>query len=127
MLQEFKEFIQRGNVIDLAVAVVLGAAFGAVTKSFTDDVLMQLLAALGGEPDFSGLTLTINDAEIRYGVFLTAVINFVIVGFAMFLVVKAINRMQALGTRKGEAAEEAPAPTEADLLVEIRDLLRQQA
>lgn len=126
MLQEFKEFINRGNVVDLAVAVVIGAAFTAVTASFTNDVLMQLLAAVGGEPDFSSLTFTLNDAVIRYGAFLTAVINFVIVAFSMFLVVKAINRVQNLRAKE-EAAEEEATVTEADLLTEIRDLLRAQA
>ena len=130
MIKEFKEFISKGNVIDLAVAVVIGAAFAVIVKSFTDDILGQLLAAIGGKPDFTSLTLTLRNVtvkgvetpvELRYGAFITAVINFLIVGFALFLVVKAANRMQTL-RKKEEESEEAVA-TELELLTEIRDLL----
>lgn len=122
MLKEFKEFISRGNVVDLAVAVVVGAAFTGVVTSFTNDVLMQILAIFGGKPDFGQYTLTINDAVIRWGSFLTAVINFLIVGFAMFLVVKAINKVQNLRARE-QAEAEAAAETEVELLTQIRDAL----
>lgn len=120
MLKEFKDFIARGNVLDLAVAVVLGAAFGAVVNSFVDDVLMQLVAAVVGQPDFSSLTIDVGDSVIRYGSFLTVLINFVLIGGAVFLVVKAVNAMQ------GPKEEEEAAPTETDLLAEIRDELRSQ-
>ena len=119
MFKEFKEFIARGNVVDLAVAVVIGAAFTAVVTSFTNDILMQILAVFGGQPDFSEYTITVNDAEIRWGSFLTAVINFLIIGLAMFLVVKAIN---TLASRRQREQEEAEA-TEIELLAEIRDAL----
>ena len=120
MLKEFKDFINRGNVLDLAVAVVLGAAFGAVVTSFVDDILMQVIAAIGGQPDFSALTIDVGDAEIRYGSFLTAVISFVLIAFGVFLVVKAVN---ALRREKGE---EPAGPSETELLTEIRDLLAQR-
>jgi len=126
MIKEFKEFIDRGNVVDLAVAVVIGAAFAAVVDSFTNDLLMQLLAAIGGEPDFSSLSFTLNDAEIRYGSFLTAMVSFLIVAFAVFLVVKALNAAQTIRAREVTTEEEA-APSETDLLAEIRDLLRERA
>lgn len=119
MFKEFKEFIARGNVVDLAVAVVIGAAFTAVVTSFTNDILMQVLAVLGGQPDFSEYTITVNDAEIRWGSFVTAVINFLIIGLAMFLVVKAINTLASLRQREQEEAE----ATEIELLTEIRDAL----
>jgi large conductance mechanosensitive channel len=122
VLKEFKEFIARGNVVDLAVAVVIGAAFTGVVTSFTNDVLMQVLAIFGGKPDFSGYTLTINDAVIRWGSFLTTVVNFLIVGFAMFLVVKAVNKVQNLRAREREE-EAATAETEVELLTQIRDAL----
>ncbi|MCU0268776.1 MAG: large conductance mechanosensitive channel protein MscL [Acidimicrobiales bacterium] len=122
MLKEFKDFINRGNVVDLAVAVVMGTAFAAVIKSFTDDILMQVLAIFGGKPDFNEYTITINDAVIRWGTFLTALINFLIVAFAMFLVVKAINRMQA-GFRKPEEEAVELEETEVELLRQIRDAL----
>jgi large conductance mechanosensitive channel len=134
MIKEFKEFISRGNVVDLAVAVVIGAAFGLIVKSFTDDILGQLIAALGGKPDFSSLVLplrTIANADgttteigLRYGSFLTAIVNFVIVAFAVFLVVKAMNKMQNL--RAKEEMQEAEI-SEVDLLTEIRDLLAAQS
>ncbi|QGG95759.1 large conductance mechanosensitive channel protein MscL [Actinomarinicola tropica] len=126
-LKEFKEFINRGNVVDLAVAVVLAAAFGAVVTSFVDDILMQIIAALGGQPDFSALTIDIGDGQIRYGAFLTALISFLIIAWAVFLVVKAINRMQTMRMRGETPVEEEPAPTpEQVLLAEIRDLLAAQ-
>lgn len=123
MLKEFRDFINRGNVVDLAVAVVIGAAFGAVVTSFTKDVLMQLIAAVGGEPDFRALTITLNDTAIGYGSFLTEAVKFLIVAWAVFLVVKAVNTMQGLGRREAEASAEAPVPTELEILLEIRDLL----
>lgn len=127
MLKEFKEFVNRGNVVDLAVAVVLGAAFGAVVTSFVDDVLMQLIAAVGGEPDFSSLTIDIGDGVIRYGAFLTTIVSFLIIAWAVFMVVKALNRMQNLRARGETPADEEPEPTpEQELLAEIRDLLAAQ-
>jgi large conductance mechanosensitive channel len=83
MIKEFREFLLRGNVVDLAVAVILGAAFGAVVTSFVEDLLTPLLAAVGGEPDFAGLTFTINASNFRYGEFINAVLSFVIIGAAV--------------------------------------------
>lgn len=122
MIKEFKDFIARGNVIDLAVAVVIGAAFTKVVNSFADNILMQIIAAIGGQPDFSALTLTINDAEIGYGIFITAIVNFVIVAFAMFMVIKAINKLQNLRSKPEEQAGD-DEPTELELLTQIRDAL----
>ena len=119
MIKEFKEFIERGNVIDLAVAVVIGVAFAAIVTSFTNDLLMPIIGILGGKPTFD-YTLEINKSIISWGAFLTAVVNFLIVAFAVFLVVKAINAMQNL--RKREEIQEAEI-TEVELLAEIRDLL----
>ena len=117
-VREFREFLNRGNVVDLAVAVVVGTAFGLVITSFVDDVLMQIVAAIFGQPDFSTLTFDLGDSEIRYGAFLTAVMSFVIIAFAVFLVVRAYGAFR----REEEAAD--PGPTELDVLVEIRDELR---
>lgn len=121
MIKEFKEFIQRGNVVDLAVAVVIGAAFAGIVTSFTNDLLMPIIGILGGKPKFD-YTLEINKSVISWGAFLTAVVNFLIVAFAVFLVVKAINKMQNLRASKAEEAEELEL-TEVELLSEIRDLL----
>ena len=126
MIKEFREFLLRGNVVDLAVAVVLGAAFGAVVMSFVNDVLMQIIAIVFSEPDFSGLTITINDSEIRYGSFLNAVITFVIVGAAIFFVV--IRPINALMARRKAGLEPEPEAVSEDvvLLGEIRDLLKME-
>ena len=125
MIKDFREFLLRGNVVDLAVAVILGAAFGAVVTSFVDDILMQVIAAVGGEPNFGGLKFTINDAEIRYGAFINAVIAFVIIGAAIFfIVVKPVNALMA---RRKAGIEPEPEAQQEDvvLLGEIRDLLRE--
>jgi large conductance mechanosensitive channel len=116
-IQEFKAFISRGNMIDLAVGIVIGAAFTAVVNSFVGDVFNALVGAIVGKPNFDELVLTIGDGNVFYGRFITAIVNFVIIGFALFLIVKAFNRF-----RREE--EVAPALTEKDVLIEIRDLLR---
>lgn len=123
IVAEFKEFISKGDVVDLAVAVVIGAAFAAIVKSFVDDILMQVIAAIGGQPDFSSLTITIGNGTIRYGSFVNALISFVIIALAIFLVVKAINKMREFRKKEIEAGE--AEPTELDVLEEIRDLLKE--
>jgi large conductance mechanosensitive channel len=115
-IREFKEFISRGNVIDLAVGIVIGVAFTAVVNSFVDDILAAIVGAVVGEPNFNDLTLEVGDGVIRYGAFLTAVVNFVMIAFALFLAVKGFNTL-----RREEEAE--PEHTEKDVLIEIRDLI----
>lgn len=105
MLNEFKKFALRGNVVELAVAVILGLAFNAVIQSLVDDVLLNLIAAAVGQPDFSELTFNVGDAVIHYGAFITAVVNFLLVAFALFLVVKAINRMMGQTDEPPKMAE----------------------
>lgn len=124
MIKEFKEFINRGNVVDLAVAVVLGAAFTAIVTSLTADVIMPIIGALGGKADFNEYTLELNKSVIKWGSFLTAVVNFLIVAFALFLIVKAINKAQSF--RKSPEEEAAAEATELELLTEIRDALVQR-
>jgi large conductance mechanosensitive channel len=139
MLREFKEFIARGNVIDLAVGVIIGAAFGAITKSVVDDLVMPILGLIVGNVDFANLFVTLSPGKLagpavtlaeakaagavtlNYGVFINVVINFVLVAFAVFLIVKAVNRarMKMLGE-----APVAPPPDEVLLLREIRDELK---
>jgi large conductance mechanosensitive channel len=97
MLTEFKQFILRGNVIDLAVAVVIGAAFGAIVTSLVENIITPIIGALGGQPDFSGLTFTINNSEIRYGAFLNALLSFLIIAAVIFFAV--IKPMNAIMTR----------------------------
>jgi len=126
VLKEFREFILRGNVVDLAVAVVIGAAFGAVVTSLVADIITPVIAAIGGQPDFSALTFTINGSEFRYGSFINAVISFLIIAAAIFfIVVKPLNALSA--RRKAGVTPEPEAPAEdVVLLGEIRDLLKAQ-
>ncbi|HEX8581099.1 MAG TPA: large conductance mechanosensitive channel protein MscL [Acidimicrobiales bacterium] len=127
MLREFKAFVMRGNVLDLAVAVILGVAFNAVVQAFADGILMNLIAAFFGQPDFNQITTDVGDGRLLTGAFLTAVVRFVIIAFALFLVVKAFNALQERRRRGVAAPDEAPTPTEeVVLLTEIRDLLRTQ-
>jgi large conductance mechanosensitive channel len=93
MLKEFREFALKGNLLELAVAFVLGLAFAAVVTSFVDDIIMQLVAAIIGKPDFSNLTFSIGDGVIRYGSFLTALVTFLIIAWVLFLIVKAVQQM----------------------------------
>ena len=127
MLKEFRTFILRGNAIDLAVAVVLGAAFGAVVTSLVEDIVTPIISIVFGKPGFADLTITINDAVIRYGEFLNAVLSLITIGAAVFfLVVKPVNLLMA----RRKAGEEPPpeaVPEDVVLLGEIRDLLRSQS
>ena len=128
MLKEFREFISRGNVIDLAVAVIIGAAFTAIVKSLVDDIIMPLIGVLMGGIDFTTLTIQVGEATIAYGNFIQAIINFVIIALVIFLIVRSINKMQERTAKKEEAAKsEPPAPSaEEKLLTEIRDLLKEK-
>lgn len=119
---EFKAFILRGNVLDLAVAVIIGVAFNEVVRSLTNDILLVFVAAVFGEPSFNDVTIGIGDGVLRVGSFLTAVINFVLIAAVVFLVVKVAA---SLMPRKPTPEDEAPIPSdEALILGEIRDLLR---
>ena len=134
MLKEFKEFISKGNVLDLAVGVIIGAAFGKIVASFTSDILMPPIGLLLGKVDFASLFINLSSKPVEsiaaakaagipviaYGLFINSIIDFLIVGFVIFLIVKQANRM------KSEAPAPAPAAPTKDqqLLTEIRDLLR---
>ena len=123
MIKEFREFLLRGNVIDLAVAVVIGAAFAAITTSLVEDILTPLLG-LVGIPDFSTWVIDVGDAEMRIGAFLNTLVSFLLIGAAtFFLVVKPMNRLAAV---RSTGEEEEAGPTEVDLLTEIRDELRKR-
>jgi len=126
MFKEFKEFILRGNVVDLAVAVIIGGAFGAIVTSLTNDIIMPLIGVILGGIDFSSLTIQVGEATVAYGNFVQAIINFLIIGLVLFFVVKAMNKAATLGAKDKTAAPTAP-PEDVKLLTEIRDLLKQQA
>lgn len=135
MLNEFKTFIARGNVMDLAVGVIIGAAFGAIVKSLVDDIIMPFVGAITGGVDFSNYFIRLSDkvtatslaaaraqgAVFAYGNFITVVINFIILAWIVFLMVKALNRSRVI-----KIAEAAGPSDEVALLAEIRDLLRKQ-
>jgi large conductance mechanosensitive channel len=137
MLKEFKEFAMRGNVVDLAVGIIIGAAFGKIITSLVNDVIMPPIGLLMGNVDFSNLFVNLDmsksfasvaEAEaagapiIKYGIFINTILDFVIVAFVIFLVIRGLNRFR----RKQEAAPPPPPPPEVLLLTEIRDLLRAQ-
>jgi len=122
-LKEFKDFITKGNLIDLAVAFVIAAAFGAVIKAFVDFVIMPLIAAMVGKPSFDDLIWTVNHAVIPYGMFITALVTFVLIAAAVFFfIIKPYNSWRERKARAEEAAPAAPAE-EIVLLREIRDRL----
>ena len=118
MLKEFKEFIAKGNLVDLAVAVILGLAFNAVVQSLVIGVFTPLIGAVFGQPDLTSLSFHVGDGTIQFGFFLNSVISFVITAFVLFLVIKAYNRAFP------KEPEEAAGPTEIELLTQIRDELR---
>jgi large conductance mechanosensitive channel len=132
MIKGFKEFLMRGNVVDLAVAVVIGVAFTALVNAFVKDIVTPLIAAIAGKHDFSDLTFTINKSTFRYGDFVNAVISFLLVAAAVyFFIVLPLNKMaemrKARLAAQGQVEEEGEAPSdEVLLLTDIRDLLSAQ-
>ena len=123
MLKELKAFLLRGNVVDLAVAVVIGAAFGAIVTSFVNDIITPLILKPAMKAAGVDKIANLSWNGVAYGSFLSAVINFLVVGTVLFFVVKAAEKAQKLGKKEEAVEEEAPAPTQEELLTEIRDLL----
>ncbi|AHY41708.1 MULTISPECIES: large-conductance mechanosensitive channel protein MscL [Stutzerimonas] len=131
LINEFKAFAVRGNVVDMAVGIVIGAAFGKIVSSFVDGVIMPPLGLLIGGVDFSDLAIVLKDAVgeapavvLRYGAFIQTVVDFVIIAFAIFMAIKAINHLKR---KEAEAPSAPPAPSKEELLLtEIRDLLKEQ-
>lgn len=138
MLKEFRDFIMKGNVLELAVAVIIAAAFGAIVSSFTKDIIMPPIGMAMGGVDFTELAMTLQEAEtnevgevvkeaveIRYGVFIQKIIDFLIIAFIIFMLVRTYNKSQERN-KEPEAPAPPPGPTSEDLLTEIRDLLSKQ-
>ncbi|MCI9159082.1 MAG: large-conductance mechanosensitive channel protein MscL [Lawsonibacter sp.] len=127
-MDEFKQFIARGSVMDLAVGVIIGGAFSAITTSLINDIIMPLLGIFTSSVSFADLSFTVNGAVIAYGNFIQAVLNFLIMAFIVFCLVKALNKLHR---KKAEAPAAPPAPpqptAEEKLLAEIRDLLKERA
>lgn len=124
MLKEFRSFLMRGNIVDLAVAVVIGTAFAALVTSLVVNILTPIIAAIVGKPDFSDLTFTINDSVFRYGAFLNALIAFVSIAAAVFFFV--VKPLDAIQRARGIEKPEDGRSDEAVLLEEIRDLMRER-
>lgn len=127
MIKEFKEFISRGNVVDLAVGVIIGGAFSTIVSSLVNDILMPIIGMILGGIDFTNLSITIGDAKIMYGSFIQHVIDFLIVAFCVFIFVKFINELSRLGHKKNkeETKEKVEVvETELDVLKQIRDELK---
>ncbi|UTL72313.1 large conductance mechanosensitive channel protein MscL [Bacillus halotolerans] len=125
MWKEFKTFAMRGNIVDLAIGVVIGGAFGKIVTSLVNDIIMPLVGLLLGGLDFSGLSFTFGDAVVKYGSFIQTIVNFLIISFSIFIVIRTLNQLK----RKKEAEEEAvaeAADAQEEPLKEIRDLLKQQ-
>jgi large conductance mechanosensitive channel len=124
LIKEFKEFAVKGNVMDMAVGVIIGGAFGKIVSSLVDDILMPIIGTITGGIDFTTLSVNVGEAEIKYGTFIQNVVDFLIVAFCIFLMLKGINK---LNRKKEEPAEEAPAgPTTEELLADIKEILKQK-
>ena len=129
MIKEFKEFISRGNVIDLAVGVIMGSAFGKIVTSLVNDIIMPFVGAIMGGIDFTSLSLTIKDSQIMYGNFIQNIVDFLIIAICIFIMVKLVNKLNELHTKqdkKEEVKEEVKKTDEVILLEEIRDLLKKE-
>ena len=127
IINEFKEFIERGNVIDLAVGVVMGSAFSKIVSSVVDDLLMPVIGVVIGGIDFSSLKITLKNADIRYGLLLNNIINFLIISLCIFIIVKIINKLtRKKETKKDTEVKEVKKSDEVILLEEIRDEIKKQ-
>lgn len=120
-IAEFKEFISRGNVIDMAVGIVIGSAFTAIVNSLVNDIVMPFVGIIIGGIDFSNLKINIGDANITYGIFIQSVINFLVIAFVIFTMVKMLNKFRR---KKEDENKEKPVAEDIILLKEIRDLLK---
>ena len=129
-ISEFKEFAMKGNVLDMAVGVIIGGAFGKIVSSLVDDVLMPLVGMITGNIDFTNLVFKIGEGEeaaiLKYGTFIQNVVDFLIVAFCIFLMLKAINKMNRKKEEPAPEPEAPKGPTQEELLAEIRDLLKQK-
>lgn len=126
LIAEFKEFISKGNVLDLAVGVIIGSAFQKIVTSLVNDILMPFLGLITGGHNFTSLTLKFKDATINYGLFIQNVIDFLLMAFCIFIIVKIFNTLKSSIDKKEEVKEEIKKTNEEILLEEIRDLLKKK-
>ena len=125
MVQEFKEFAMKGSLIDMAVGIIIGAAVSEMVGTLVESILMPIIGVFMGGVDFSQLSITVGDAAIGYGAFIQALIDFLIIAFVIFMILKGINKMKR-NFEEEKVAEPEEAPVDVQLLSEIRDLLKQQ-
>ena len=124
-MNEFKEFISKGNVMDMAVGIIIGGAFTAIVTALVDSILMPIIGAISGGHSVEDMAWKIGNASIGYGAFIQAVINFLLVAWVLFLIIKALNKAKdTLTKEEAKEEEEAPVPEDIALLTEIRDLLK---
>ena len=126
MINEFKTFISRGNVVDMAVGVIIGGAFGKIVTSLVNDVLMPLIGVILGGLNFSKLSIKVNDATISYGLFIQSIIDFLIIAICIFIMIKFFEKLKRKEEVKEEIKEEPKVNEEVELLKEIRDLLKKK-
>ena len=126
-MKEFREFISRGNVMDMAVGIIIGGAFTAIVTALVDSILMPIIGAISGGLSVEQMSWKVGEASIGYGAFLQAVINFLLVAWVLFLIIKGLNKAKAALTKPAEETEEEEAvPEDVALLTEIRDLLKEK-
>ena len=126
-MKEFKEFISRGNVMDMAVGIIIGGAFTAIVTALVDSILMPIIGAISGGLSVEQMSWKVGEATIGYGAFIQAVINFLLVAWVLFLIIKGLNKAKAALTKPAEETEEEEAvPEDIALLTEIRDLLKEK-
>ena len=124
MVSEFKEFAVKGSLIDMAVGIIIGAATGKMVSTLVENILMPIIGAMMGGVNFTDLSIKIGDAAIGYGAFIQATIDFIIIAFVVFMILKAINKMKEAAAEEEAAAEPEADPADVALLTEIRDLLK---
>ena len=125
MIKEFKEFISKGNVMDMAVGIIIGSAFTAIVTALVDSILMPIIGAISGGKSVADMSIVVGNAAIGYGAFIQAIIDFLLIAWVLFMIIKALNKAKAKFVAEEEApAEPEPTPADIELLTEIRDLLK---
>ena len=128
MIKEFKEFISKGNVMDMAVGIIIGGAFTSIVTALVDSILMPIIGAICGGLSVADMSVKVGNAAIGYGAFLQAIIDFLLVAWVLFMIIKALNKAKAavVKEKEEEPAEPEPVPADIELLTEIRDLLKEK-
>ena len=128
MIKEFKEFISKGNVMDMAVGIIIGGAFTAIVTALVESILMPIIGAISGGKSVADMSIMVGNAAIGYGAFIQAIIDFLLIAWFLFMIIKALNKAKAAVEKEKEEAPAEPEPTPADieLLTEIRDLLKEK-